>query len=118
MQQEIDAMVIIKSADEDVSSRGIINANQARLGDYLPDLQTIIDAARYCRDAGFNVIPTRYSLTIKGSRKLFEAMFGVQLHKGMQMSGVGYERMPELLKGILVRIIFPGLWDAPGITHS
>jgi hypothetical protein len=34
----------------------------------------------------------------------------VQLGEQMDMDGVGYERVPELLKDILVRIIFPGKW--------
>jgi hypothetical protein len=109
-QQEINATVIIKSPDEDVSSRGQISAHQARLGDYLPDLQTIIDTARYFRDAGFNVRPKQNCITIEGSKLQFESMFGVQLGEPMALDGVGYERVPERLKDILVRIIFPGVW--------
>ena len=109
-QQEINATVIIKSPDEDISSRGQISAHQARLGDYLPDLQTIIDTARYFRDAGFNVMPKQNCITIEGSILQFESMFGVQPGEQMKLDGVGYERVPELLKDILVRIIFPGVW--------
>ncbi len=110
-QQEINATIIIKSPDEVDSNRGKISAQQARLGDYLPDLQTVIDTARYFRDAGFNVRPRQNCINIAGSTTQFEAMFGVQFGQQMDMDGVGYRYVPELLKDILVRIIFPGLWS-------
>ena len=109
MKQEINATVIIKSPDDLVSSRGEISAQQARPGDYLPDLQTIIETSRYFRDAGFNVRPKQNCITIKGSISQFEAMFGVRLGQQVEIGGVGYERVPELLQDILVRIIFPGM---------
>lgn len=111
MQKEINATVIIKSPDETVSSRGTISAHQARLGDYLPDLQTIVDTARYFRDAGFNVRPKQNCIDIAGSVAQFEAMFGVQFGRQVEIEGVGFQRVPELLKDILVRIIFPRIWS-------
>ena len=110
MQQEISATVIIKSPDEQVSSRGPISPRQARLGDYLPDLQTVIDTARYFRDAGFKVMPNPNRIDISGSVLQFESMFGLTMHQGVDTSGVGYERVPASLQDILVRIIFPHTW--------
>ena len=111
MSQEITATIIIKSPDEYVSSRGEIDAQQALLGDYLPDLQTIVDTARYFRDAGFQVRPKQNCINIAGSIPQFEAMFGVQPVHSARMQGRGYERVPERLQDILVRIIFPGMWS-------
>ncbi len=107
VQHDINATIILKSADEGMSSRGQISAHQARLGDYLPDLQTIVDTARYFRDAGFTVRPKHHYINIEGSRQQFESMFGVQLGRQMEIDAPGYECIPDMLKDILVRVIFP-----------
>jgi hypothetical protein len=105
MPQEINATVIIKSPDESDSSRGMINPMQAGLGDFLPDLQTVINAARYFRDAGFRVRPNNDCINIEGSSTLFEAIFGIHLGQDID-NAANNIHVPERLKDILVRVIF------------
>lgn len=101
-QYEMDAMLIIRSEDEQVSSRGCISNDQAVPGDYLPDLQTIIDTARYFRDAGFNVVPKRYLIKIKGPAGLFESIFGSLCGSS---DSHACQRLPDWLRRILVRVV-------------
>jgi len=110
MLHEIKATVIIKSPDEYENSRGKISANNARLGDFLPDLQTVMDTARYFRDAGFKVTPSQNCVDIKGSVVQFETMFGVNLLEHPEKACIGQMRIPRFLKNILVKLVFPGVW--------
>lgn len=110
MQHEIKATVIIKSPDEHENSRGKICANNARLGDFLPDLQTVMETARYFRDAGFKVTPSQNCVDIKGSVVQFETVFGVNLLEHPEKACIDKMRIPRLLKGILVKLVFPGVW--------
>jgi len=106
MQQEMNATIIIKSPDVSESSRGKINPMQAGLGDFLPDLQTVINTSRYFRDAGFRVRPNHDCINIKGSSTLFESMFGLHLMQDGAVNGPNTLHVPESLKDILVRVIF------------
>ena len=105
MQQEMNATLIIKSPDVTESSRGMINPMQAVLGDFLPDLQTVIQAARYFRDAGFRVRPNNDCINIASSQSLFESIFGVHLDTDSDETS-GPVCVPERLRDILVRVIF------------
>lgn len=106
MQQEMNATIIIKSPDVSESSRGMINPMQAGLGDFLPDLQTVINTSRYFRDAGFRVRPNHDCINIEGSSMLFESIFGHHFLQGDEVEGTNALHVPESLKDILVRVIF------------
>jgi len=108
MRHEIKARVIIKSSG--VDNRANSRLNEKKLGEYLPDLKAVMDAARYFRDAGFKVSPSKNSVDIKGSVTLFENVFGVNLLEHPEKASLSNMRVPHLLRNILSKLIFPGVW--------
>jgi len=106
MHEAIEATLIIKSISDQRNIRGHIAATDAEIGDYLPDLETVIQTARYFRDAGFKVLPKRHYLKISGSIFQFENIFGASIHGSERIDSVNNSRIPEMLNGILVRMIF------------
>jgi len=110
MQQSISANVIIKSPDEQGTYRGNITADQAEVGDYMPDLDTIVQTARYFHEAGFQVTPKNNYLNISGLPNKFEEMFGINLFGGSGVACIGNFNIPDTLDDVLIRVVFPGEW--------
>ncbi|NOY66969.1 MAG: hypothetical protein GXP13_06125 [Gammaproteobacteria bacterium] len=110
MHEEIEATVIVKSSYDEVSYKGDLPADIAEVGDYLPDLETIVKSARYFRDAGFYVMPKQNCIKIIGTISQFESMFDIFIPSIVDVASIANVRVPELLKGTLVRVIFRGLW--------
>lgn len=118
MYQKINATIIIKSSDVNESNRGKIDPMLINKGDFLPDLQTVIKASRYFRDAGFKVWPHQDSINIEGSLALFESIFGNYWRQGTEKAGVHKMLVPALLKDILVRVIFSDRQVREPLLHS
>ncbi len=110
MQRPINANVIIKSPGEQVAFRGNATAAQAEVGDYMPDLDTIVQTARYFHEAGFQVTPRNNYLTISGLPGKFEEMFGINLFGGSGVACIGNFTIPDMLDDVLIRVVFPGEW--------
>lgn len=110
MYQSIDAVVILKSRNDEQGYKSELAQDSAQVGDYLPDLDTIIQSSRYFRDAGFTVLPKQNCIRISGSSSQFESMFGVYIQPGAKVGCVGNIRVPDLLDGVLVRLLFQEQW--------
>jgi len=110
MYEPIEATLIIKSASDQHSLRGDIAGEEAEVGDYVPDLDTVIRTARYFRDAGFKVFPKRHYLKISGSVFQFERIFGMSIHGPKRIESLSSVRIPKILNGTLVRLIFQNNW--------
>ena len=109
MYEVMDATVIIKSSSDQQSYKGEIANDRVEVGDFLPDLETIIHSARYFRDAGFHVLPKHNCIKLSGSASQFESMFGICIPVA-EMAKIGNVKIPELLDGVLVRVIFQHDW--------
>lgn len=101
-KQKITAKVILKSRDE-----------ERKEGEYLPDLDVVIETARFFRDAGFRVTPNHLTLRLKGEIDLFQRMFNVSLNLVVNdawgdvfVEVAGSLRIPEVLKDVLVTVDF------------
>jgi len=110
MHQLVDAIVILKSRFDRQSYKGEIAQENVQVGDFLPDLDTIVQSARYFRDAGFHVFPKQNCIRLSGSVSQFESMFGVYIQPGAEVACIGNVRVPDLLEGVLVRVLFQSQW--------
>jgi hypothetical protein len=100
MLQQITATVVLKSPEESDRAYGMV-------GDFLPDLENIIQAAHFFRDAGFMVSPYQNHLRLTGDTKLFESVFDVELQLNADVTCIGNICVPGPLRDVFVRIIFP-----------
>jgi len=110
MHEVLEATVILKSRHDLGSYKGEIAANHAQLGDFLPDLDTIVQSARFFRNAGFRVLPSQNCIRISGTTGQFQSMFGVYFQPGAASTSIGSIQVPDLLEGVLVRLLFQGEW--------
>jgi len=106
MNTEIEATLIIKSPGDHLSYKGDVNASEAIVGDYLPDLHTVVTTARYFRNAGFKVHPHQDHVRIYGSMSQFEQQFDMHLQGMIDDSAGAHVRIPRLLEDVLVRVMF------------
>lgn len=79
-----------------------------------PDEATVTAATARLRDLGFTVTPSRTTLSLVGTRRLFEQTFGIRLrmrHEGgrevLAVESEEQPRIPESLAGLLETVVFP-----------
>lgn len=106
--QEVSAMVILKSRDEGFYLDPMWLQKQALPGDFVPGLSTVIESARFFRDSGFKVCPSPMTLRIKASAARFEEIFGIRISGPGRSDYQGRLLVPDKIRDVFVRLILNG----------
>jgi len=118
MYTEIEAVLVIKSPGDHSTYKGDVRDDEAVVGDYLPDLQTVVTTSRYFRNAGFKVSPYQDHIRINGSVNQFEQHFDIEPGDIMAANKHEAVQVPKRLESVLVRVIFSQKWTLPRASSS
>jgi len=98
MLNQIKAAVMLKTPLEAEAAEKSSYDRSACLGDFLPDLATVIKTAHFFRDLGFRVWPYPHYLKIEATPQLFKETLGAYDEDTLQV--------PDALRTVLVRVMF------------
>jgi len=101
MLKQVRAAIMLKTPNE--AGRNVDSAydKTASLGDFLPDLDTIVKTAHFFRDLGFKVWPYPHYLKVEATPQLFKQTLGV-----IAAQDEDKLQTPGALRGVLVRVMF------------
>jgi subtilase family serine protease len=108
--ETISAEVILKSK----SGRSLtesIPITSENIKDFKPSQETINETVEKFRELGFTVLPANITITIVGTKTLFEKVFGTKLQintndKGISVLPTRDLTIPDILRGSVEKVIF------------
>jgi hypothetical protein len=110
----ISAEVILKSQNDRTIVSDEKPLTAANIEDYRLPRQSVKDAVKHLRKLGFDTFPSDFSVTIRGSKSLFEEVFQVKLtvsqddvSQGIRVHSDKQLTIPPVLSDIVELVVFP-----------
>ena len=108
--ETISAEVILKSKTGRSLTEGIPITSE-NIKDFKPSQETINEAEEKFRELGFTVLPANITITIVGTKTLFEKVFGTKLQiktidKRISIRSMEDLTIPDSLRNSIEKVIF------------